>query len=238
MKAIGDILSEAPRLKSSNLLRELVRDPEPMVRSAAVRTIGLDALEPAIQERLLTDDLRMVRLSATLASPDLRVAGAENEAELEAYLRHTADSPVGALRYGAYLQSRGQPEAAEQQVRQSVEFEERNPEAWRLAGIELHRMGHSGGAMQFLRHALGIDPGNAQILFNMGLLAYETGETDTALRRLSEAVQAQPAFEDAWYNLIVLYWSLNDTQTARAKLREALTHLPESQRLRQLARQL
>lgn len=227
-----------PDAATGDLLRELVEDPEPMVRSAAVRTIGLDSLDPAVQEGLLTDEFRMVRLSATLASPDLQVAGPEDEAELEAYLRHTADSPVGALRYGAYLHSRGQTEAAEQQVRQSVAFEESNPEAWRLAGIELHRMGHSGAAMQFLRNALGIDPGNAQVLFNMGLLAYETGETDTALRRLSEAVLAEPRFEDAWYNLIVLYWSLNDTQTARSKLREALTHLPQSQRLRQLAQQL
>jgi len=219
-------------------LEAATKDPDPMIREAAVRLTGLDSLRPETARALRDDPVRSVRLATALASPQLATASAEAEEELRDYLTHTADSPMGALRLSGYWQSRDDPDKAAALARQAIRFEPLNAEVYRLAAVQLHGLGASDEAMELLDEALALDASNPQILFNRGLLHHETGDAASAITDLLRAVEADPAFETAWYNLIVLYWQLNQREAAKAQLVEALSHLPHSQRLRQLAGQL
>jgi Tfp pilus assembly protein PilF len=199
-----------------------------------VRTIGLDSLDDEMKKALLNDPLRIVRLYATLSSSSLETASDEFEREFEEYTRHTADTPVGALRYGAYWLSRGDIDKAEHNIRQATSFEHVNPGVWRLAAIQLYQLGKPQAAIEYFRKALDLSPEDPEVLFNMGLMAYEQNDVETALKYLNRAVRADPTYEDAWYNLIALYWSLQQMPTARARLQEALETNPDSPRLQQL----
>jgi predicted CXXCH cytochrome family protein len=225
--------ADAPAM---DLLRAAAIDPDPMVRSAAVRTAGLSAFPEELQTALLEDPSRSVRLAATLSTPDLMVATPTHETELRDYLEHTSDSPMGALRFAAYLRSRGELEKAALAARRAVDREPLNPEAWRLAAIELHASSQSMEAMEFLRKSLRLDQANVNTLFNLALLQYEMGQTDQALDSLLKAVDLDPKNEGVWFNLIVLYLQLGDRETARSTLQKALMNLPGSQRLQSLGR--
>jgi predicted CXXCH cytochrome family protein len=220
------------------ILTEATDDPEQMVRAAAVRLLGITNLAPERQQALLEDPVRGVRISAALTAPDMKGFSEEVDAELQAYLRHTADSPMGSLRLASYEETHGNREAAQALARQAVGFEPKNAEAYRLAAIQLHTSGDTKGALELLEKAIGLTDDPAMIHFNLGLLQAELQDMDKAIYHLNAAVNSNPQLEDAWYNLIVLYWQIDQMPVARTKLAEALRAIPSSQRLLQLARQM
>ena len=220
------------------ILHAATKDPEPMVRTAAIRILGTANLSTEEKKALFNDPIRSVRISAALSTPGMEGIPVPLEKELLEYLTHTADSPMGSLRLASYYSSRGNREMALKLTRQAVSFEWLNAEAYRLAAIQLHTNGDTQGAFDHLADALRIDPNQPLVHFNLGLLYAEMSNPDKAISHLNQAVQLQPDYEDAWYNLVVLYWQVNQLPTARMKLMEALKQLPNSQRLLQLARQL
>ncbi len=220
------------------ILHEAVKDPEQMVRTTAIRLLGTANLGETEKEALLNDPIRSVRLSAALSTPGMEGLSPELDKELVEYMTHTADSPMGSLRLASYYSSRGDNEKAIQLTKQAVEYEKLNPEAYRLAAIQLHTNGDTEGAFEHLNQALRIDANQPLVHFNMGLLFAEINNQDKAISHLNQAIHLQPDYEDAWYNLIVMYWQVNQIPTARTKLMEALQNLPNSQRLLQLARQM
>jgi tetratricopeptide (TPR) repeat protein/nitrate/TMAO reductase-like tetraheme cytochrome c subunit len=224
-----------PSQESFQILVDATSDPDPMVRSAALRTVGLDSLAPETAQALMSDPSRSVRISAAISNGTMRTHSDEHEIEFRNYLEQTSDSPTGSLRLSAYWQSRGDMEKAAMLARRAPQFESLNPEVWRVAAVALHGMGLSAEAVDFLEKARSLDPGNPSILFNLGLIHYEMGDSNAALTYLNAAVEADPLFESAWYNLILLYWQLEERETAQTKLQAALAALPQSQRLRQLA---
>jgi predicted CXXCH cytochrome family protein len=220
------------------ILLELVKDPEPMVRAAAIRLIGTANLPEEDREELLNDPIRMVRIAAALSTPQMQGISPELEKELLEYIRHTADSPMGSLRLSSFLMSRGDLQASRKMAKQAVTFEPLNVEAHRLAAVQLHASGDSEAAFKSLEVGLKLEPGNPLLHFNMGLLHAELNNMDNAVKHLNAAVTSDNQFEDAWYNLIVLYWQMGQMPTARAKLSAALTAIPTSRRLQQLAAQM
>jgi len=158
--------------------------------------------------------------------------------ELQEYLNHTADTPMGALRLSSYWQSNGNRELALQLARRAPGFDQYNPDAFRLAAIQLNSLGDNPGARAMFDRGLALDPQNAVLHFNMGLLHAEMGQSGQALQSFRNAVRFNPQMEDAWYNLVVFYWQLGDLEKARQELTRALTDNPQSPRLLQLARQL
>ncbi|MEX0330376.1 MAG: tetratricopeptide repeat protein [Puniceicoccaceae bacterium] len=220
------------------ILTEALRDEESMVRSAAIRLLGTSNVTAEQKEALLTDPIRGVRISTALTVPGMRDLPPDVEAELLAYMRHTADSPMGSLRLASFYADKGDLEKSRFLARQAVEFEPLNAEAYRLAAIQLHASGDAQGALDMLDRALRLSDNSPLVHFNLGLLQAELGDLDKAIYHLNQTILGNPQFEDAWYNLIVLYWQIEQLPTARAKLTEALQALPQSRRLRQLARQM
>ena len=220
------------------ILLDQLDDEDPMIRTTAIRVMGLASMDARQQEQALNDPVRSVRLAAALSVPRMDALDSGLQAELAEYLEHTSDSPMGALRLAAYRTQKGDREAAWELCQRAVRFDQYNPEAYRLAAVQLQTAGFTEDAFRMLRDGLALDPKNAYLHFNIGLLQAETGDTDKALEHLQRAVGFQPTLVDAWYNLIVLHWQVGQLPLAREKLTEALTAVPDSPRLHQLARQM
>ena len=233
---VGMLPYVPPEPATAELLEEMVRDSDPLVRSSAIRSNGLGWAGEELRRELMEDPSRSVRIAASLVQSGMPAIDDEAASEMRAYLEHTADTVGGALRLSRYWQDRDKEERALPLARRAVDFEPRNPETRRLAAIELHRLGKSFEALEQLEKALAIDPENARVLFNMGLLNVESGDLRAGLRRLREAVEADPQYADAWYNLIVLQWQQNRRAEALRLLGEAERQLPGNPRLRQLRR--
>lgn len=225
-------------MESYELIVSMLDDPDSMVRAAAVNVVGMTGLDPAKQQALLNDPVRSVRIAAALNRPSMDPLPEPLGSELLEHMEHTADSPVGALRLASYHAGRGNMELARKLSFRAVRFDQWNPEAYRLAAIQLHAIGDTTEALKMLSDGLKIEPENAIIHFNLGLLHAELGDNEKAMTYLAKAVEFEPALESAWYNLIVMYWQIGDMATARSKLTDALKALPRSQRLQQLARQM
>ncbi|MGA1205624.1 MAG: tetratricopeptide repeat protein [Opitutales bacterium] len=213
-------------------------DPEPMVRAASIRLLGTENLSIEQRDAILNDPVRSVRLSAALSTPGMEGLPEQLEKELLEYTTHTADTPMGSLRLASLHAALGNREMALHLSRQAIDFEPHNPEAYRLAAIQLHGNGDTSGALDFLAQALRIDPDQQTVHFNLGLLKAELQDTDQAIYHLNRAVTIDPQYVDAWFNLIVIYWQIDQMSTARSKLADALEANPQSQRLIQLARQM
>lgn len=227
-----------PHPEALKLLAAAAADDDPLIRSTAVRTVGMEALPEALRERLLNDPVRSVRLAAALANPGMQTAGEEQEAELLAYLKHTSDTPMGALRLSEYYRSRGDSESALEMLNLAPRFDSLNPEAHRLAAVQAATLGESSEALRLLEAARELDPKNAMVLYNLGLVAAELLQTERAMHFLRQAVNEDPTMEAGWYNLVVLHWQQGNMAAARAALRDGLTALPESARLRYTGEQL
>lgn len=85
------------------VLRDLLTDPEPLVRAAAVRALAEQPDRLELLTPMLNDKLRLVRLDAAYAlrdevaaQPDLLPAPTRRE--VEEWLDQTSDTPVGAAR--------------------------------------------------------------------------------------------------------------------------------------------
>ena len=219
--------------ESYRLISSFLEDPDPLVRTAVVQVLGLQNIDPAQRGAVRDDPVRSVRIAALLSE----APGSLNPELLE-YLEQTADSTFGALRLATHAQARGDPGTAMELARRATRFDRLNPEAYRLAAIQLHTSGDTTGARKLLLEALELAPEDPTLLFNIGLLAAESADLKGALGYLQRAVAAEPTHEDAWYNLIVLYWQNGDMATARLELEEALRALPRSRRLGDLARQM
>jgi tetratricopeptide (TPR) repeat protein len=227
-----------PEAETWEALQASLKDPEPLVRAAATRVVGIGGLSPEQQESLYNDPSRVVRIAAQMGGLESGSVPEAHHEELEAYIQHTADSPLGALRLARFHQMKADTPAAMRAIELAVRFEPQNAETLRLAGIESFRIGNLDKAWELLERARRAEPRNSVVLFNMGLLATETGDLSRAFRYLGEATKVEPANASAWYNLIVLYWQQEDFENARRVMQEALTALPEDQRLRELNRQL
>ncbi len=221
-----------------DLLLSMVGDPDPMVRSAAIRLVGMENVFPEQRQALYTDPLRSVRISAALSTPEMKGLPEPLDEELREYLSHTADSPMGALRLSSYWQSHGDRKLSLLLARRAPEFDQYNTDAYRLAAIQLNSLGENEAALEMFGRALKLEPENAILYFNLGLLQAEMQRSQEALSSLQKAVQYDPRMENAWYNLVVFYWQTGDMEMAREELTRALVAIPDSQRLKQLARQM
>jgi len=218
-------------------LEPLTRDEDPLVRAAAVRTLGQLGVDTGNIPGAKRDDARIVRIAAVLNSETPPAFNSALESEYVAYLKHNADSPMGALRLSAWYEIRNNREDAIFYTGRAIELEPGNTEVYRQAAIRLHSLGQSSRAKELLESGLRMEPENALLHFNLGLLGAETEDRSLAFRHLRRATELEPQNENAWYNLIVLYWQAGNMETVDNLLREGLTHLPQSRRLRDLESQ-
>ncbi|MGE5242775.1 MAG: multiheme c-type cytochrome [Betaproteobacteria bacterium] len=156
-----------------NALIGAAADPEPIVRSTAVRALGLvreREVLPAIAAHL-TDPVRVVRVSAARALMAEGVTALDGPAG--AALAHAQDEWMESLRT----------------------FNDVSDDQASLGWLEAER-GHSEEAAKDLKNAVTIDPTNARPHVYLGVLAARAGLYDEALKHFKNAKTLAPNYQN------------------------------------------
>lgn len=194
------LLGERLDPKSFEALRPLLIDPDPLLRSAAVR--GLAALPPELKIRhllpLLDDPVRLVRIEAartlatvpkeSLAEPQ-RQAVQRGVAELIAAEMTHADRPESYLNIGLIHVDQGQFDQTEAAYRAALNLQPTFTQA-AVNLADLYRVqGREEEGEKTLRQALKLNPRNADAHHALGLLLIRQQRLPEALTALAEAAR-------------------------------------------------
>ena len=201
--------------------RAAVRDPEPLVRSAAAQVLASAPHEAAALRPLLADPSRLVRLDAAWALSTELPAGSASRTELDAYLAVSADQPSGRMRLGQDLFNRGQAAAAEAHLRKAAEWDANSPGIHDTLGIVLNENGKPAEAAASLWRAAQLNPTDATSAFNAALAFAGARKLPDAEFALRETIRRNPRHDRAWYNLGLLLSQTNRAADAIAALTQA-----------------
>jgi len=131
-------------------------------------------------------------------------------------------------------------EAAQQSLLGVLALAPDEPEAIRLLGMVVQRLGNHPKAIECFRRVLAMWPEDADLRIGLGIALFEHGEFDEALTHLRQACKLKPGSTSAWFNLGEALGRHAHTEEALAALQRALELDPAhiSARLSQARTQL
>jgi tetratricopeptide (TPR) repeat protein len=198
---------------------EAMKDPSPLVRSAAAASLDMFPSQETGKVLLEAtgDDYRLVRIRAASALASyprfftpilLEDQDRQNldkaTGEFLTSLTSRPDHWTSYYNLGNYYLERGALPIALAAYETSLKLEPRAVMSLVNASIAYVRMGENSKAEESLRKALEIEPKSAAANFNMGLLKAEEKDLSTAEKHLRAALEADPKMAEAAYNLGVL----------------------------------
>ena len=197
------------------VLLEAVRDPSPLVRSAAAAALQNVPTKEAMQALVEAagDDFRLVRVraAASLAGyQDLPLDDAQKKtvaAASEEYLASILSRPDqwgSHYNLGNYYMDLGEFKQAVASYDTALKLEPRAVLAMVNESMAYVRMGENTKADESLKKALTVAPDNAAANFNMGLLKAEENDPGQAEMYLKQAIKADPQMAQAAYNLCII----------------------------------
>jgi tetratricopeptide (TPR) repeat protein len=117
-------------------------------------------------------------------------------------------------------------EAAQQSLSGVLALAPDEPDAIRMLGMVVQRLGRHAEALECFRRILAMCPEDADLRIGLGISLFEQGEFDEALTHFRQACRIDPASTSAWFNLGEALGRQAHTQEAIAALRRALELSP------------
>ena len=230
------LLPMPPSQASAQAIGATLLDPEPLVRTAALRT--LDGLHPRNRlhaARFLADETRLVRIEAARALAPVplealpeaaRTAFTQAWAELLTSERVAAERPEAHVNIAALLTARGDIAGAEAAYRDALAREATNLHALvNLADFEARR-GRPHEAEAALRRAVAAHPEEAEAQYALALAIVRQGRAAEALGPLAEAARLRPEEPRYAYTQAIALNQLRRTDEAAALLRLNISRHP------------
>lgn len=197
------------------VLIETIRDPSPLVRSAAAAALQDVHTEEAVEAlvRATGDDYRLVRVRAAaslaayqnlpLDEAQKKTVAAANE-EMLASILSRPDQWSSHYNLGNYHMDRGELKEALASYDTALKQEPRAVLAMVNKAMAYARLGQNQKAEESLQKALKTAPDSAAAHFNMGLLKAELKDPRGAEAHLRKALEADPQMAQAAYNLCII----------------------------------
>lgn len=201
------------RSKTAHALAGLVEQPDGAVREAL--------------RRHLEDPARNVRISAALGLRATIDPTSSAGRELEFYLNHHADQPVGQLQLGNYWFARNQPEKALTHFQLAVQWDTNSAPLRHELAVALSTMGRAREAVEQLEAACRLEPREAEYRYKLGLAWNELGDSTRTIEALEQAVRLAPRHARALYNLGLAYNTHGETENAIEMLTRAESAAPD-----------
>ncbi len=200
--AIERLARQSGPPRTDTLVRGL-NDPDALVREAAV--LGLGQADAAVRAqylpRMLTDDVRVVRIAAARALAELpieQIPGGSRAAleravdEYVATQRFNADRPEGQTALGTLYAQRGDFDAATGAFRAAVELDPTFVAAYANWSDALRTRGAEGEAERVLREGIARNSGAAPLHHALGLGLVRQRRLAEGLAELKLAVRHEP----------------------------------------------
>lgn len=194
------------------VLRELLKDSSPLVRSAAAEALAHDP-DPAtltLLAKATSDDYRLVRVRAGAALgavptpmlPTNQIPAIQSAlAEYLASLKARPDDMASHYNAGNHHMGRGEYALALTAFETALRLQ---PEALPPkvnAALAYNALGKNDKAEESLRAAVKQDPTNATVNLNFGMLLAELGKMEEAEQAFRTALKSDPRSAQAAYNL-------------------------------------
>ncbi|OVE74135.1 hypothetical protein BVX94_01460 [bacterium B17] len=223
-------------------IKQALENKSPLVRAAAVTTIGgydMDAVR-AILPRL-DDEYRLVRIRAAnslqnyprdMLPPDSRKRLEEVEKELMTSMTCRPDHWGNHYNLGNYWIQRGEAEKGLESLETAIRMRPDVIIPYVNASIALSQMGNPEKAYTYLRKAYSVDPDNGTINFNLGLLMAERKDMISAEKHLRKALKDNSVMPQAAYNLAVIVGARNPAEAATL-CEKALKATPGNEKYKQ-----
>lgn len=205
--------------ETTRALLEQLKDPSPLIREAAVRSL----IHPARQNQteviatlkpLLEDSVRSVRVAAAWALVETLDLNSKAGRELVHMLDLNADQPTGRMQLSQFALLRGDSASAIKQIRKAIEWDPNSPPFHHDLAILLSTTGDAQGAIKALEEAIRLDPEEPEYHYKIALAWNEAGNTRNATDALKKTVSLDPNNARAWYNLGLALNGLNQPQEA------------------------
>ena len=113
-------------------------------------------------------------------------------------------------------------EAAEQSLANVLNLAPDEPDAVRLLGMVVQRLGKHVKAVECFRRVLAVCPEDSDLRIGLGISLFEQGQADEALTHFRRACELEPDSTSAWFNLGEALGRQAQTNEAVAALRRAL----------------
>jgi len=208
------------------VLLSALKDPSPLIRSAAAVRLGARLTPESVRALLAAtgDPVRLVRVRAagalaTLPPGQLSPAAAGRLAkaalELEHSLTSRPDDWSSHYNLGNLFLDRGKPAQALGAYATAARLRPDTILPRVNASMAHARMGRPDLAEDSLRRALAIDPNSPAAHFNLALLKAEQGDRRQAEESLRAALRADPNMPQAAYNLGVLIGGSRPAEAVR-----------------------
>jgi tetratricopeptide (TPR) repeat protein len=197
-----DLLSRYPGRSALTALQNGLRDPDPLVRRAAV--VGQERLAPvervAALSPMLNDPVRAVRIEAArllapaVASLDEKSRTGFDQAlvEFEAAQTENADRPEALANLGNLYSSRGETTRAEAAYRKAIALDPGFVPAYANLADLYRAGGRDADAERTLRDGLRMVPNAATLHEALGLALVRQKKKQAALAEFAAAVKAAP----------------------------------------------
>ena len=197
-------LHDHPSPDAMPTVTRLLKDPDPLVRAAALRYLDLTDLRTRTEQAwpLLSDPARTVRLEATrvLAPLATQTMGAALAGQLDSALQEyvaaesvNADRPEANLNLGLIALTAGESEVAERAYREALALDPRFIPAYANLADLYRGQGREAEAQAQLRAGLAVDPESADLHHALGLSLVRAKRLEAALTDLKRAVELAPA---------------------------------------------
>ncbi len=221
-------------------LRQALKQPHPLVRSAAAHLLSGDLSRETFAGLLAAakDEYRLVRVSAAsslaryppalLESPPARPVCEAAFKELESSLLCLPDAWSAHYNIGNYFEERGWPAKALAAYEQSMRLRPDVIPPMVNAAMMRARQGDIDAAVVLLKKAERVEPRHAAVNLNLGMALAEQGKLDEAEQHFRTAFNADPTSGQAAYNLGVLLNSKAVTEEGVGWCRKAAELLPQN----------
>ncbi len=209
------LLRSCPDERKWPALRQLLKDPSPLVRSSAALLLSDNLTRETISALLpaTADPVRLVRIrTAEALSPipqnrvpeEARQGFDAAQAEFLSALAARPDDWSSHYNLGNFYAGRNEIEKAIASYETALRLEPRAILPLTNIAIMYGKKGDHAKAEASLRKAIETDPKSAPAHFNLGLLLAERGSSREAEKELRSALSLDPRLAPAAYNLGVL----------------------------------
>ncbi|MCP4301953.1 MAG: tetratricopeptide repeat protein [Gammaproteobacteria bacterium] len=221
----------------SRSIANALDDPDPLIRTAALRALQLAPAETRLRmgAKTLDDPLLSVRLAAAPVYADLRdlLPAAEARAfghaaeEYRATNTMLANTPEALANLGQFELSMGDVNQALGYFGDALDLEPGNALLRHSMGLVLVRAGDHDEALQQLRRAYELEPTNPRYVFVYGVALNSLGLNDDALTLLQNARQEFPADFDIGWAVATMLRDTGDIENARSVATELAKQFPD-----------
>ncbi|NOX45811.1 MAG: tetratricopeptide repeat protein [Chlorobi bacterium] len=232
-------LGHFPTEESNELVRELLDDPDPMVRNEAAKSFvatDMDDLVKSISP-LLSDSTRLVRLSASLllsAVPSVQLDSLMKsllDTGIKEYIEvmeYSADFATSRHNLGNLYSNIGETKKAEDNFKEAIRIDNLFYPAKINLAMLYNREGKNDKAEILLKDVVENHPELPDTYYSLGLLMAEKGDYREAAAYLQAASELMPDRPRVFYNLGLVHQYLKNGQKAGKAFVKAYELDPEN----------